>query len=126
MLSKLSGDEVVKGLINDYTKIREEFRELLRNDGFKWQRGWKRENMFGMEGVWLSYVLKSSIRIRWGKVNPSAIVYVGAEYFEKIEKFIDSYEIVAGFSTPNHDYDRLNVTNRTDNASDDVVEILIE
>lgn len=108
ILNKLSGDDVIKGRINDYTKIREEFKEFLKSDGFKWQSGWKRENMFGMEGVWLSYTLHSTIRIRWGKVNSSAIIYVGEEYFEKIEKFIDSYEVVDGFSTPNQDYDVLN------------------
>lgn len=108
ILNKLSGDEVVKGRINDYTKIREEFKELLKNDGFKWQSRWKRENMFGMEGVWLSHMLHSTIRIRWGKVNSSAIIYVGEEYFEMIEKFIDSYEVVDGFSAPGHDFDILN------------------
>ena len=111
MLSKISrndGNDVVKGFINDYTKIREEFKEFLKNDGFRWQRDWERRNMFGMEGVWLSYKLHSSIRIRWGRSNPSAIVYMGTEYFEKIKKFIDSYEVVDGFSSPNNDYDILN------------------
>lgn len=108
MMSKISRDEVIKGRINDYTKIKEELKKFLKNDGFIWQTGWQRQNMYGMEGVWLSYKLHSSIRIRWGKVNSSAIVYVGIEYFERINGFINSFEVVDGFSTPNHDYDILN------------------
>lgn len=108
MLSKISGEEIIKGFINDYTKIKEEFKVTLKNEGFYWQNRWKRQNLFGMEGVWLNYISKLSIRIRWGVVNPSAIVYVEVEFLENIRKFFDNYETVMGMSSPNHDYDLLN------------------
>ena len=108
MLSKISGEEIIKGLVNDYPKIKDDFKEMLRIDGFRWQNRWKRQNMFGMEGVWLNPISKLSIRIRWGVVNPSAIIYVEVEYLENIKKFLDSYELVNGMLYPNQDYDLLN------------------
>lgn len=108
MLNKISGKEIIKGFIRDYPKIKEEFKEMLKNDGFKWQNVWKRQNSFGMEGVWLNTISKLSIRIRWGVIHPSAIVYVEEEYLENIKKFLNSYEVVIGMLSPNQDYDLLN------------------
>lgn len=108
MLSKLSNEEIVKGFINDYTKIKDEFKEILRDDGYMWNAGWKRQNAFGMEGGWLNPSSHLSIRIRWGIRNPSAIVYVEKEFADEITRFFDRYEIVTEIVTPNSDYDLLN------------------
>lgn len=108
MLSKISSTEIIKGFVIDYQKIKGEFKELLKNEGFRWQNIWKRQNSFGMEGVWLNPVSKLSLRIRWGIMNSSAIIYAEIEFQKKIKKFFDSYDVVAGMDSPNQDYDFLN------------------
>ena len=108
MLSKISGEEVVKGFIDDYPKVKDEFKKILYDDGFMWSNTSKRQNAFGMEGVWLNPSSKLSIRIRWGIRNPSAIVYVEKEFAYKITQFFDHYVIVTGINYANSDYDLLN------------------
>lgn len=108
MLNKLSREEIIKGYVGDYSKIKEEFKEMLRTEGFRWNRAWERQNAYGKEGVWFNPVLKISIRIRWGIANPSAIIYVEKEFIEKIEKFFDYHGFSDGIDTPNLDYDLLN------------------
>lgn len=108
MLSKISGEEIVKGFINDYPKVKDDFKKVLYDDGYMWNKGWKRQNAFGMEGGWLNPSTKLSIRIRWGIRNPSAIIYVEKEFADIITQFFDHHEIVAGIATANSDYDLLN------------------
>lgn len=108
MLSKISGEEVIKGFINDYPKVKDEFKKILHDDGFMWNNQWKRQNAFGMEGVWFNPSSHLSIRIRWGIRNPSAIVYVEKEFADIITQFFDHHEIVTGITTANSDYDLLN------------------
>jgi len=108
MLNKLSSEEVIKGFISDYPKVKDEFKKTLHDDGFMWNKDWKRQNNFGMEGVWFNPSSKLSVRIRWGIRNPSAIVYVEKEFADKIIQFFGHHEIVAGIDYPNNDYDLLN------------------
>lgn len=108
MLNKISEEEIIKGYIADYSSIKNEFKDALRSEGFRWNKAWKRENAYGMEGVWLNLVSKVSIRIRWGKANPSAIIYIEKGFIEKIEKFLDYYHPNDGIDIPNSDYDLLN------------------
>ncbi len=107
MLSKISGEEVIKGYISDYTKIRDAFKQMLYDEGFRWSREWARENAFGKEGVWLNPVTLLSIRIRWGVRFPSAVVYAEKEMEEIIPIFFDRYEFAVMIS-PNEDYEALN------------------
>jgi hypothetical protein len=108
MINKLSTEVIVKGYIPDYTKIRDEYKTLLRLEGFIWMKCWERHNMVGMEGVWLNPVTRVTIRIRWGIVHPHAIVYVEKEFVDIIKQFFSKRFYVDGMSTPNEDYDILN------------------
>ena len=108
MLNKLSREEMIKGFIGDYTKIKDVFKEMLRSHEFIWQKDWERHHMFGREGVWFSYASNVTIRIRWGRATPSAVIYVDNEFFDTMSKFFDSHEVVNGFEYPNFDYDLLN------------------
>lgn len=114
MLNKLTTDDVMKGFIDDYTKIKDDFKRVIYDNGFVWNKAWKRQNEFGTEGVWFNPVTKISMRIRWGVRNPSAILYVeidkgvSEELMDKIVQFFDRYEVVAGMNHPNEDYDLLN------------------
>lgn len=108
MFGKLSNDEIVKGYITNYSKIRDTFKEILRVEGFRWYKAWERHHMFGREGVWLNPVTKLSIRIRWGITYPCAIVYVEKEFSDKIKQFFNKRFYVDGILSPNEDYDILN------------------
>lgn len=108
MLSKFSGEEVIKGFIRDYPKIKDDFKKVLYDNGFRWQKDSYTGNDFGMEGVWINYGFRLSIRARWGKVNANAIIYVEKEFFDKVEKFFDYYMPSEGMDSENADYDLLN------------------
>ncbi len=108
MLNKLSNKEIIKGYINDYTKIKDAFKAVLHADGFRWNKDWDNQNLFGREGVWFSPISGLSIRIRWGVSNPCAIVYVEKEFKKKIIQFFDYYEIVNGMAPPSTDFHLLN------------------
>lgn len=108
MLNKLSNKEIIKGYINDYTKIKDAFKAVLHADGFRWNKNWDRQHLFGREGVWLSPSSKLSIRIRWGIKDSCAIVYVEKEFKKKIIQFFDRHEIVNGITSPGADFDLLN------------------
>lgn len=116
MLTKLSNEDMIKGFINDYTKIKDEFKKFLKSEGFLWRTDWKRDHFHGTEGAWINYVNDVIIRIRWGKVDSSAFIYTNVEYLNKIGKFLTVYKVVKGFSSPNEDYLILNdvgVANKT-------------
>lgn len=110
MLSKISGKEIIKGFVSDYTKIKDEFKKILYGSGFRWNKDSYRGNEFGIEGTWINYGLRLSIRARWGKTNPNAIIYVEKEFFDddNITKFFDYYILVDGMDSANIDYDLLN------------------
>lgn len=114
MLNKLTTDNVIKGFIDDYTKIKDDFKKVIYDNGFMWSKAWKRQNAFGTEGVWYNPVSKLSIRIRWGIRNPSAILYVeiekgiNKELMDKIVQFFSNYDVVVGINDANSDYDLLN------------------
>lgn len=110
MLRKLSGKEMIKGFVRDYTKIKDEFKKILYDNGFRWNKDSYRGNEFGIEGIWINYGLRLSIRARWGKANPNAIIYVEKEFFDydSITKFFDYYILVDGMDSANIDYDLLN------------------
>lgn len=107
MLSKISNEEIIKGYIIDYSKTKDYFKQMLRHEGFRWMKIWERQNTYGKEGVWLNPITKLSIRIRWGIVYPTAIVYAEKEMEEVITKFLYRYEFTV-MSSPNEDYDILN------------------
>jgi len=108
MLNKLSGEEVIKGIVSDYPKIKEEFKKVLYDNGFRWKKDSYSGNEFGMESLWINYGLRLSIRARWGKVNTNAIIYVEKEFFGKVVKFFDLYFTNDGMDSENSDYDLLN------------------
>ena len=108
MLRKFSGEEVIKGFIRDYPKIKDDFKKVLYDNGFRWQKDSYHGNEFGMEGLWINYGYRLSIRARWGKINPNAIIYVEKEFFGKVKKFFDSYLTSEGMESENSDYDLLN------------------
>lgn len=108
MLSKFSGEEIIKGFVEDYPTIKEEFKKVLYENGFRWQKDSYQGNGFGNEGVWINYGLRLSIRARWGKVNANAIIYVEKEFFGKVKKFFDLYMPYEGMDSENSDYDLLN------------------
>lgn len=108
MLNKFSGEEVIKGIVGDYPKIKEDFKKVLYDNGFRWQKDSYQGNGFGNEGVWINYGLRLSIRARWGKVNANAIIYVEKEFFGKVKKFFDLYFPNDGMDSDNYDYDLLN------------------
>lgn len=108
MLYKFSGEEIIKGFVSDYPKIKDEFKKVLYDNGFRWQKDSYQGNEFGMEGTWINYGYRLSIRARWGKVNANAIIYVEKEFFDKIKKFFDYYIPDEGMDPVNFDYDLLN------------------
>lgn len=108
MLSKLSGEEIIKGIVSDYPKIKDEFKKTLYDNGFRWQKDSYTGNEFGNEAVWINYGLRLSIRARWGKVNANAIIYVEKEFFAKVKKFFDLCFTNDGMDSENSDYDLLN------------------
>lgn len=108
MLTKFSAEEITKGFIEDYPAIKEEFKKVLYDNGFRWQKDSYQGNGFGMEGLWINYGLRLSIRARWGKVNANAIIYVEKEFFGKVKKFFDLYLPSEGMDSENSDYDLLN------------------
>lgn len=108
MLSKFSGEEVIKGCIRDYPKVKDDFKKVLYDNGFRWKKDSYVGNEFGMEGLWIHYGLRLSIRARWGKTNPNAIIYVEKEFFDKVKKFFDLYLPSEGMDSDNTDYDLLN------------------
>lgn len=108
MLNKFSGEEIIKGIVRDYPAIKEDFKKVLYNNGFRWQKDSYQGNGFGMEGVWINYGLRLSIRARWGKVNANAIIYVEKEFFDKVKKFFDLCLPSEGMDSENYDYDLLN------------------
>lgn len=108
MLSKFSGEEVIKGFIRDYPKIKDDFKKILYDNGFRWRKDSYQGNEFGVEGIWINYGLRLSIRARWGKVNANAIVYVEKEFFGKVKKFFDLCFPNEGMDSENSDYDLLN------------------
>ena len=108
MLSKFSGEEIIKGIVSDYPKIKDDFKKVLYDNGFRWQKDSYQGNGFGMEGLWINYGLRLSIRARWGKVNANAIIYVEKEFFGKVKKFFDLCFTNDGVDSENSDYDLLN------------------
>lgn len=108
MLNEISKEKTLKCFINDYTKIKDEFKEFLKSENLFWQFQWEREHFHGSEGVWLNHSTGILIRIRWGKVNSSAFIYTNIEILDKIKKFLTNYQFVDGFSSPNEDYLFLN------------------
>lgn len=108
MLRKFSGEEIIKGIVSDYPKIKDEFKQVLYDNGFRWQKDSYQGNGFGMEGLWINYGYRLSIRARWGKVNTNAIIYVEKEFFDKVKKFFDLYLPNDGMDPENYDYDLLN------------------
>lgn len=108
MITKLSDEEIYRGFILDYRILKDEFKKYIYDLGFIWNRDRYKMNQFGSEGEWFHPVEKISIRARWGVNNKGAMIYVKCEFFEKIKKFFDSYEVVNGMFTPNFDYDTLN------------------
>jgi hypothetical protein len=108
MLSKYSGEEIIKGIVRDYPTIKNEFKKVLYDNGFRWLKDSYQGNGFGNEGIWINYGLRLSIRARWGKVNTNAIIYVEKEFFDKVKKFFDLCLPVEGMYPENYDYDLLN------------------
>lgn len=108
MLRKFSGEEIIKGIVSNYPKIKDDFKKVLYDNGFRWQKDSYQGNGFGNEGVWINYGLRLSIRARWGKVNANAIIYVEKEFFGKVKKFFDFYFPNDGMDSENSDYDLLN------------------
>lgn len=108
MLSKFSGEEIIKGCIRDYPKIKDEFKKVLYDNGFRWKKDSYVGNEFGMEGLWINYGLRLSIRARWGKTNPNAVIYVEKEFFGKVKRFFDLCLPSEGMDSENSDYDLLN------------------
>jgi len=108
MLTKFSAEEITKGFIEDYPAIKDDFKKVLYDNGFRWQKDSYQGNGFGMEGLWINYGLRLSIRARWGKVNANAIIYVEKEFFSKVKKFFDLYLPSEGMDSENNDYDLLN------------------
>ena len=108
MLTKLSKEEMIKGFVCDYTKIKDAFKEMLSENGFRWNKDSDKRHFLGREGVWFSYALHVTIRVRWGKASPRAIMYVDSDFLDTVRKFFDSYEIVDHMEYPNFDYDILN------------------
>lgn len=51
MLSKISNEKIVKGYIYNYQKIKDDFKNVLKIEDFKWYKGWERFNTFSREGV---------------------------------------------------------------------------
>jgi hypothetical protein len=108
MLNKLYGDEIIKGFVGDYPKIKDDFKKVLYDSGFRWKKDSYTGNEFGVEGLWINYGLRLSIRARWGKTNSSAIIYVEKEFFGKVKKFFDLCFTNEGMDSENSDYDLLN------------------
>ncbi len=108
MLNKFSADEVVKGFIRDYPRIKDKFKKVLYDNGFIWKKDSYNGNEFGMEGTWINYGSRLSVRARWGKVNTNAIIYVEKEFSNKIKKLFDYYMPSDGMDSENTDYDLLN------------------
>ncbi len=108
MLGRFSAEEIVKGFVEDYPAIKDDFKKVLYDNGFRWQKDSYQGNGFGMEGLWINYGLRLSIRARWGKVNANAIIYVEKEFFGKVKKFFDLYIPYQGMDSENSDYDLLN------------------
>jgi hypothetical protein len=108
MLSRFSREEFIKGFVRDYPKIKDDFKKILYDNGFRWKKDSYTGNEFGMEGLWINYALRLSIRARWGKTNSNAIIYVEKEFFGKVEKFFDLYVPYEGMDSENGDYDLLN------------------
>ncbi len=108
MLGKLSTEEIVKGFVEDYLAIRDDFKKVLYDNGFRWQKDSYKGNEFGNEGTWINHGCRLSIKARWGKVNTNAIIYIEKEFFDKVKKFFDLYMPYQGMDSENSDYDLLN------------------
>lgn len=112
MLNKITTDKVIKAYIDDYQKIREKFKSTLSSLGFVWSPGSYKKSVSGIENVWINYMTRVSLRIRWGVIGSSAILYVEIEADdvtkERILEFVDLYEIVNGISPPITDFGELN------------------
>lgn len=121
MITKLSDEEIIKGFVNDYSKIKDEFKEVLKNNGFYWNRVREKFNQFGREGEWINPISKLSVRIRWGVVTPRAIVYVEKEFIDDVKRFFDSCKIVNGMKYPNQDYATLNLKKLVAKSTDEIM-----
>ncbi len=108
MLGRFSAEEIVKGFVEDYPKIKDDFKKVLYDNGFRWQKDSYQGNQFGNEGIWINYGYRLSIKARWGKVNANAIIYVEKEFLNKVKKFFDLYLPSEGMDSENDDYDLLN------------------
>lgn len=108
MLGRFSAEEIVKGFVVDYSAIKDDFKKVLYDNGFRWQKDSYQGNQFGNEGIWINYGYRLSIKARWGKVNSNAIIYVEKDFFNKVKKFFDLYIPYQGMDSENDDYDLLN------------------